>query len=419
MPGPLHGYTVLELATMVSGPLATQLLGDQGADVIKIEEPQGGDLMRHLGPKRGGMTAIFTTVNRNKRSLALDLKTPEGFRVLEHLVEGADVFVQNFRPGRGEAHGPRLRRDARAAPRPDLRLDLGLRRDRSLRAEARLRPDHPGAVGAGRDPGRSRHRPAADDAHDHPRQDHRDDGGAGDHRRAARARAQRRGPARPPRHARRHGRRSPGPKAWSPTPSSARAWPSRKPGSTADLVYETADGYITASTMSDAEWKGMARATGHLEWLDDARFATPGGRVANSDARLRMVGDVLRERTSAEWLAALEAEDVPCAPILSREELIADPQVAENELLVEEEHPLAGRIRYARPAARFERTPAAIERPAPALGQHNREILGQIGYSDQEIASLRERGAFGSPPPPAVIEQRVSSATGDRGNGHN
>ena len=105
MPGPLHGYTVLELATMVSGPLATQLLGDQGADVIKIEEPKGGDLMRQLGPKRGGMTAIFTTVNRNKRSLALDLKTPQGFRVLEHLVEGADVFVQNFRPGVAQRMG--------------------------------------------------------------------------------------------------------------------------------------------------------------------------------------------------------------------------------------------------------------------------------------------------------------------------
>jgi crotonobetainyl-CoA:carnitine CoA-transferase CaiB-like acyl-CoA transferase len=131
-----------------------------------------------------------------------------------------------------------------------------------------------------------------------------------------------------------------------------------------------------------------------------------------------MVGEVLRQRTSAAWLDALGAEDVPAAPILSRDQLIADPQVAENALLVEEVHPLAGRIRYARPAARFAGTPTALQRPAPALGQHNVEILGQIGYSDQEIAHLRELGAFGSPPPSSMVDHRVSSATGDRGNGH-
>jgi formyl-CoA transferase len=92
--------------------------------------------------------------------------------------------------------------------------------------------------------------------------------------------------------------------------------------------------------------------------------------------------------------------------------------VAENALLIEEEHPLAGRIRYARPAARFERTPAELRRPAPALGQHNREILAENGYSDQEVAQLGAAGAFGSPPPPAVAVQRVAAATGDHGNGH-
>ena len=100
--------------------------------------------------------------------------------------------------------------------------------------------------------------------------------------------------------------------------------------------------------------------------------------MSNSDARLRLVGDVLRQGTSAEWLTALEAEDVPCAPILSREQLIADPQVAENELLIEEEHPLAGRIRYARPAARFERTPAELRRPAPDSSPHILDIVDRI-----------------------------------------
>ena len=373
--------------------------------------------MRHLGPKRGGMTAIFTTVNRNKRSLALDLKTPEGFRVLEHLVEGADVFVQNFRPGVAARMG--LGYEAMRALRRDL-IYVSISGFGEHGPYAQKRVYDPiiqalsglAAIQADRDTGRPRMmRTIIPDKITAMTAAQavtaalleRERSGQGQHIRLAMLDA-----------------------------TVSFAWPEGmvthtfigdgvaepKPGSTADLVYETADGYITASTMSDVEWKGMARATGHLEWLDDPRFSTPGGRVANSDARLRMVGDVLRERTSAEWLAALEAEDVPCAPILSREQLIDDPQVARNELLIEEEHPLAGRIRYARPAARFERTPAELRRPAPALGQHNREILGEIGYSDQEVAQLRAAGAFGSPPPPAVIEQRVSSATGDRGNGH-
>jgi crotonobetainyl-CoA:carnitine CoA-transferase CaiB-like acyl-CoA transferase len=417
MPGPLNGYTVLELATMVSGPLATQLLGDQGAEVIKIEEPTGGDLMRHLGPERGGMTAIFTTVNRNKRSLALDLKTPEGFRVLEHLVEGADVFVQNFRPGVAERMG--LGYAAMRALRPDL-VYVSISGFGETGPYAQKRVYDPiiqalsglAAIQADRDTGRPRMMrtiipdkitamtaaqavTAALLA--------RERSGQGQHIRLAMLDA-----------------------------TVSFAWPEGmvthtfvgegvaqpKPGSTADLVYETADGYITASTMSNSEWEGMARATGHPEWLDDPRFSTPGGRVANSEARLRLVGEVLRQRSSAEWLQALGAEDVPAAPILTRDQLIDDPQVAENALLVEEEHPLAGRIRYARPAARFGGTPTELRRAAPALGQHNVEILSQIGYSDQEIGHLREVGAFGSPPPPSVVEHRVSSATGDRGNGH-
>ncbi|MDX1383562.1 MAG: CaiB/BaiF CoA-transferase family protein [Thermoanaerobaculia bacterium] len=392
MAGPLEGFRIVELATMVSGPLATLLLGDQGADVIKVEQPGSGDLMRHLGPKRGGVTAIWTTANRNKRSIALDLKSEEGRQALLDLVAGADVFLQNFRPGVVERMG--LGYEALRRVRPDLvyvsisgfgeegpyaqkrvydpiiqalsglaaiQADRGTLRPKMVRT---IIPDKITAMTAAQAVtaallARSR-------------------SGEGQHIRLAMLDA-----------------------------TLSFIWPEGmvtqtfrggdvadpRPGRTSDLVYETADGYITASTMSDAEWEGMARATGHPEWLEDERYDTPGGRVANADSRLEMVGEVLRGDTSDAWIRKLEAEDVPCAKILSREEVVADPQVAVNGLLVEEDHPQAGPIRYARPAARFAATPTATRRPAPALGEHTDEVLGEIGYAADRIAALRRAGA--------------------------
>jgi crotonobetainyl-CoA:carnitine CoA-transferase CaiB-like acyl-CoA transferase len=122
-----------------------------------------------------------------------------------------------------------------------------------------------------------------------------------------------------------------------------------------DLVFETADGFITAGAVSDAEWKGLCRAIDRPDWLRDERFATPAGRVANAGERLTMLQDVLRTATSAIWLERLEAEDVPCAPVLDRKGLLSHPQILENGLVVESEHPIGGTIRQARPAERFDK----------------------------------------------------------------
>lgn len=118
MTGPLTGYRILDLSNMVSGPMATMMLADQGADVIKVETPSGGDLTRQLGPRRGGQTAIFLTLNRNKRSLAVDLKSAEGRKILHRLIAESDVFVQNFRPGTIERMG--FDEATLRAIRPDL-----------------------------------------------------------------------------------------------------------------------------------------------------------------------------------------------------------------------------------------------------------------------------------------------------------
>jgi len=156
-----------------------------------------------------------------------------------------------------------------------------------------------------------------------------------------------------------------------------------------DLVFETTDGFITVGTVSDAEWQAFARVTDHPEWIEDERFASANARVTHVTERLALMQHALRGRSSAEWLERLDAAGVPCAPILSRRELLTHPQIAANRLIVEDVHPYAGPMRQPRPAARFDATPAAIRRPAPLLGQHTDEVLGELGIGAPEIAALR------------------------------
>ncbi len=166
--------------------------------------------------------------------------------------------------------------------------------------------------------------------------------------------------------------------------------------STIDLIYETADGYITAAVVTDRQWLGLTKALDKPEWLEDERFKTPALRAQNIDARLQMTQDVLIGRPSAEWLERLTKADVPCGPVLTRSQMIRHPHIAALELTQEYDHPAAGRLRQARNAARFSATPASIRRPAPALGEHTDEVLAEIGYSDLDIAELRAQGALGS-----------------------
>jgi len=394
MSGPLAGTRIVDVTQMISGPLATMWLGDQGADVVKVEPPGTGDLVRHLGAARGGMAPTFATSNRNKRSLVLDLKRPEGLRALERLVATADVFVQNFRPGKadalgiGEADLRRVRPDlvyvsicgfgeqgpyaGRRVYDPviqalsglaDIQADRDTGRPRMVRV---IIPDKVTALTA------AQAITAALYA--------RSRSGQGQHVRLSMLDA-----------------------------TIALLWPEgmaretfladrerrSRPSLAQDLVFETADGYLTTGAVSDAEWQGLARALGHPEWIRDERFRTAKGRVAHVEARLALMAEALRARPTAEWLARLEAEEVPCAPVLRREELADHPQIRANGLLVEDEHPTAGRLRQPRPAARFEATPAALRRPAPTLGQHSDEVLAEIGYDDAEIAALRDAGVTG------------------------
>ena len=380
--GPLAGYRVVDLTTMISGPMATCVLGDQGADVIKVEPPGVGDLVRRLGAPRDGITATFATTNRNKRSIVLDLKQDPDLHAFRKLVETADVVVQNFRPGVVDRMG--IGYDDLRAIKPDLiyvsisgfgetgpysgkrvydpviqalsglatiQGDRGVGRPKMMRV---VIPDKVTAMTA------AQAITAALLAKERT--------GEGQHVELSMLDAM-----------------------------ISLAWPEGYAGHTfvgseadvprnalaQDLVFETKDGFMTAGAVSDSEWQGLTRALGHPEWLDDDRFKTAGGRVAYAKERLDQTADVLVTRTTEEWLERLDAEQVPCAPILPLSKILEHPQIQATGVVVETDHPAAGRIRQARAAARFEKTPTTLDRPAPTLGEHTDEILAELGLARQ------------------------------------
>ncbi len=395
MAGALEGIRVIDTTTMISGPIATRILADQGADVIKIEAPGTGDLVRVMGARRDGLSATFVTSNRNKRSVVIDLKRAEGLALLHKLVATADVFVQNFRPGAAERMG--IGEPALREVRPDL-IYASISGFGEQGPYAHKRVYDPvvqalsglAAIQADRDTGRPRmvrlivpDKLTAVTAAQAITAAlfHRERTGTGQHLRLAMLDAM-----------------------------VAFAWPEGMAGHTfigegqqdrraryaQDLIFQTADGYLTAGAVSDAEWRGLCRAIDREDWLDDPRFQTAAGRIQHAGERLNMTAEVFLARTTDEWLERLEAEDVPSAPVLSRSELIEHPQILANELIVEGEHPVAGAMRQPRPPERFDRTPSSLRLPAPALGQHGDEVMRELGLDDAERKILVESGVVGS-----------------------
>jgi crotonobetainyl-CoA:carnitine CoA-transferase CaiB-like acyl-CoA transferase len=384
--GPLAGIRILDLTSMISGPVATMMLGDQGADVIKVEPPDG-DLVRNLGPNRAGLTASFVSANRSKRSLVLDLKSDTGMAALKRLIPTADVFVQNFRPGAIERMG--LAERVVRALRADI-VYVSISGFGETGPYAHKRVYDPviqalsglAAIQADRDTGRPRMvRTIIPD------------------KTTALTAAQAITAAL---FARQRSGKGQHVKISMLDAMVAYLWPEGMTGYTfvgrevaasraqiaQDLIFQTTDGYITAGAVSDAEWLGMCTALERPEWLDDERFKTAAGRVIHATERLAMTGEVLRQRSSAHWLERLDREGVPCAPVLSLAEVIEHEQIRVNGTIEEHDHPVGGRIRQARPAARFGSTPARMRATAPLLGQHSREILEQAGFTPTEIDAL-------------------------------
>ena len=389
MPGPLAGIRVLDLTSVVSGPMATMFLADQGAEVIKVE-PLGGDITRQSRQSvsaSGEFSALFVSTNRGKRSLSIDLKRPEAATIMRKLIRRADVLVQNFRPGTMErlglgepalrAENPRLiyvsisgvgERGPYAKKRvydpiiqglsgfADLQADPETRRPRMIRT---IVADKTTAIFA------AQAVTAALFA--------REQTGEGQHIRLAMLDTM---------------IAYLWPEAMTQYTVVGREATTADPTARPELIFETADGYITVGTISDSEWRGFCAASERSGLAEDSRFSTPAGRAANATARILLMAEIIKQHPSAEWLQRLDANDVPSAPVLRRGEVITNEQVVARELIEEFDHSDIGRIRQPKPAARFDRTPAEIRGPAPRIGEHSAVILAELGLEPAEIERL-------------------------------
>jgi crotonobetainyl-CoA:carnitine CoA-transferase CaiB-like acyl-CoA transferase len=396
--GPLAGVRIIDLTSVMMGPYATMILGDYGADVIKVESPEG-DVMRHAAPMRHPqMGAMYLQGNRNKRSIALDLKKAGGRAALLRIAASADVFVHNVRPaamsrlqlGADEllAANPRLvyaslhgfGEQGPYAGRPAYDdLIQGMTALPALTGRITGEPRYSPATMADRIVGLNavhailaalfhRERTGEGQSIEIPMFETMAQFVLGDHM-AGRS-------FEPPI----------GPPGYSRLLS-----PDRRP-------YRTSDGYVCALVYNDKQWAAFFRAIGQDdEAARDPRLNSIASRTGNYDFVYGWFSDVMKTRTTAEWMRLFEEADIPHAPLHDLDGLIDDPHLAAVGLLQSIEHPTEGILRVAGPAATWSKTPPSIRHYPPGLGEHGEEILREAGFSDDAIKSLVAEGALTHP----------------------
>lgn len=395
MSGPLQGLRVLDLTSVLMGPYATQLMADMGADLVKIEPP-GGDTVRGIGPMRNpGMGAIFLHVNRNKRSLVLDLRQPDGLAAFYRLAESTDVVIYNIRPQamrrlgidyerlqalnpriiyaglygyseagpyagkpayddliQGAAAVPSLMRMAsgdepRYVPLALADRTVGLMASNAILAAVVSRAQ----TGLGQ----QIEIPMFETMVQYVLSDHL----AGETFLPAE------GPSGYPR----------------------LLVKERRP-------YQTLDGYVCVLIYNDKQWASFLALIGHAAWFtQDPRFANIGVRTQHINDLYRMVGQAMATRTTKDWIALLDGADIPCMPLHDIDSLVKDPHLETVGMIRQVTHPTEGAMRQIGVPVRFSGTPVLDEqKPAPQLGQHSEEILREAGFSAQAIESLIARG---------------------------
>jgi len=386
--GPLTGLRVIDVTTVVLGPIATQILGDMGADVIKVETPEG-DSTRYIGPERThGMAAYFATLNRNKRSIAIDLKKPKAREALHRLVETADVFVHNMRAGPARRLGLDYETLSRRNPRLVYASAGGFRQGSTMQDFPAYDDLIQGLSGitelnAGPD-GQPRYFPMVlvDKLTGTTLASmigmalvHRERTGQGqevhlpmletilsftliEHMWAGVLNQPEKGLGYP-----------------------RMLTPHRRP-------YQTKDGHISVIAHSDAQWRKLFAAMDVPHLADDPRFATVPARTANIDALYGTLTEGMKNRTTAEWVALLQAADIPCGPANRMIDLFSDPYLTETNYFQRHDHPVEGEVLVPSIPATFSASPPSIRSLWPTLGQHTHEILRESGCTDADITEI-------------------------------
>ncbi|MCB4823851.1 CaiB/BaiF CoA transferase family protein [Roseicella aerolata] len=395
MPGPLAGIRVLDLTTVLVGPYCTQILAEMGAEVTKVEAPEG-DVVRLIGPGRSpGMGCMFLTINRGKRSIALDLKKPEARAVLLRLAQSADVLVTNIRPAAMARLGLDYEAVRAANPRIVYASVLGYGQDGPYGPRPAYDDLMQGAaliagLNAKVNGGEPRYVPlamadritglmaasAVNAALVH--QARTGEGQLvevpmfetmlsfvlGDHL---------------------------GGKVFDP-PLDAGGYgrllsPDRRP-------YRTKDGFVCTMIYNDRQWRAFCAAVGWPDLVStDPRFASHATRTEHIDEVLAMLAEEFRTRSTAEWLDLLEKADLPVTPVHTLETVFEDPHLLATGFFEAEEHPSEGRLRRMAAPVTFSATPGGERAPAPRLGADSAAILAEAGYDDATIAALLEAGA--------------------------
>jgi crotonobetainyl-CoA:carnitine CoA-transferase CaiB-like acyl-CoA transferase len=389
--GPLTGVRVIDITTVVLGPYCSQTLGDMGADVIKVETIEG-DSTRLIGPSRTpGMGSYFANLNRNKRSIALDLKKPAAREAVLRLVETADIFVHNMRLGAANrlgldyatlsARNPKLIYAAANGFRKGSSMQEFPAYDDLIQGVSGIASLNAGADGAPRyfptvvvdkltgamlasmigvalfhrertGQGQEIHLPMLETILSFALVEHLSHGTLDEPEKGL-------GYAR-------------------------MLTPHRRP-------YATKDGYISVIAHSNAQWAKLFDAMGVPHLIDDPRFNSVPARSANIDAVYATLTEGMKQRTTEEWLAELRPADIPCGKANSLDDLFTDPYLVETGYFERHQHPVEGDVVIPAIPARFSATPANVHRPWPTLGQHTQEVLSEAGYSPAEIEAITGR----------------------------
>jgi crotonobetainyl-CoA:carnitine CoA-transferase CaiB-like acyl-CoA transferase len=392
--GPLTGVKVLELAQIMAGPTCGMMLADLGADVIKVERVPGGDDTRRMDrPSVNGESASFMAMNRNKRGIALNLKLPAAQDALKRMAARADVVTENYRQGTMEKLGVGYESLRKINPAIIYCSISGFGRTGPYADKGGYDLIAQGMSGLMSVTGEPRRAPAKSGG---PVCDinagvlgalgvvsayvHRLKTGEGQLVETSLFEA---------------GIQQ---MYWQAAIYFATGEVSGPTGSAHILsapyqAFRAADGWLNIGGANQANWERMCRVLGASDWLADARFRTNADRMKNLGDLTEVMNARLKNRKVDELISTLEAEGVPCGRINSIAEVAADPQALARDMVVELDHPRAGRTRALGLPVKLSRTPGKVSRPAPLLGQHTREVLSEFGFSQTEIQALVQSGA--------------------------